>query len=110
MSGELQYLGNPDTDTGFTVTADVYDNAGVLISESISCSEVGALSIYIGDMPTAAAGLYSVRFFNGATFLNQGTINWDGAVEIYSAGVTVQDKSDIIEGTKAAILGAEAYP
>ena len=109
MSGELQYYGNPETDTGFTVTAQVYDNAGVSISAPINCSEVGVLSIYIGDMPAAVAGVYGVRFFNGATFLNHGVIEWDGTAEIHLAdvgGLTTDQNTQLQESWQ--LLGLDA--
>jgi len=44
---------------------------------------VGALAIYVGDMPTAAAGTYGVRFFDSNDFIiAQGFIDWDGTAEV----------------------------
>lgn len=78
---ELNYFGKI-TETGLTVTAKVYDSSGVQVGADVACTEAGALSIYIGDMPTAPIGQYGVRFFNGSVLLGQGFINWDGTKEI----------------------------
>jgi hypothetical protein len=82
MADELQYYGDPSSDTGLTVIARVYDSTGTQVSTDVSCTEVGSLAIYQGDMPTAAAGSYGVRFFNSTTLLGQGVINWDGSAEV----------------------------
>lgn len=92
MADELQYYGNPDSDTGLTITAKVYDSAGAQVGSDASCSEVGALAIYIGDMPTASAGVYAVRFFSSGDFVAHGVLEWDGANEITNAMIdTVAD-------------------
>ena len=54
-----------------TVTANVYDGDGVSIGDNITCSEVGSLAIYLGDMPAASSGRYYVRFFNSGNLLAQ---------------------------------------
>ena len=92
MANELQYYANPDTDTGQSITAKVYDDAAAQVGSDVACSEVGSLAIYQGDMPTASAGVYTVRFFESSSFVAQGTIEWDGSVEI--TGVSLNDKID----------------
>lgn len=82
MADELEFYGNPSSDSGLTVIARVYDSAGAQVSTDVTCAEVGVLAIYQGDMPTAVAGTYGVRFFNGTTLLGQGCINWDGTNEV----------------------------
>lgn len=82
MSNELQFYGTPANDSGLTVVARVYNNAGVQVGSDVACAEVGVLAIYMGDMPTAGAGGYTVRFFNGATLMGQGPLFWDGTVEV----------------------------
>ena len=82
MADELQYYGDPSSDSGLTVIARVYDDTGAQVGTDASCSEVGSLAIYQGDMPTASAGNYGVRFFDGTTLLGQGFIEWDGSAEI----------------------------
>ena len=92
VANELQYYANPDTDTGQSITAKVYDDAAAQVGSDVACSEVGSLAIYQGDMPTASAGVYTVRFFESSSFVAQGTIEWDGSVEI--TGVSLNDKID----------------
>lgn len=82
MSNELQYYGDTSLESGLTVTAKVYDSAGAQVGGTVSCSEVGSLAIYLGNMPSASAGVYGVRFFNGTNLLGQGKIEWDGDTEI----------------------------
>jgi hypothetical protein len=82
MADELQYYGDPATETGLTVTADVYDSDGVEVATGISCTEVGVLAIYQGDMPATGVGVYAVRFFNGSALLGSGCIIWNGAAEV----------------------------
>ena len=95
MANELQYYANPDTDSGQSITAKVYSDAGSQVGDDVTCTEVGTLAIYQGDMPTASAGVYTVRFFESASFVAQGTIEWDGAVEI--TGVKLNNFIDKIE-------------
>lgn len=82
MADELQLYLNPENDAGKTVVARVYNSAGAQVGSDVTCSEVGSLAIYQGDMPSAARGSYGVRFFEGSTFLGQGCIDWDGTTEI----------------------------
>ena len=82
MANELQFYGTPATDSGLTIVARVYDNAGVQTGGDVSCTEVGVLAIYRGDMPSASAGEYVVRFFSGSDLVAQGLIYWDGSAEI----------------------------
>lgn len=82
MANELQFYGDPSSDTGLTITAKVYDNTGTQTGSDVTCTEVGSLAIYRGDMPTASAGKYVVRFFESTTFKGQGVIYWDGSAEI----------------------------
>ncbi len=82
MANELEFYGDPSKDSGLTVTARVYNSSGVQVGGDISCTELGVLAIYQGDMPTAVAGTYGVRFFDGTTLLGQGFINWDGSAEV----------------------------
>lgn len=83
MANELQFYGNPSTQTGITVEAQVYDNSGSQVGSNVSCAEVGVLAIYIGNMPATAAGSYAVRFIDGsAELLGHGVILWDGTAEV----------------------------
>ena len=82
MANELKLFAEPATQSGLTVTANVYDGLGVSIGDGIACSEVGSLAIYLGDMPTAAAGRYYIRFFSGVNLLTQVVIDWNGTEEI----------------------------
>lgn len=81
MADELRYIGL-DTQSGLTLTAQIYGEDGVQVGASISVSEVGSTSIYTGDMPAVGAATYSVRFFNGSTVLGVGEIEWDGTQEV----------------------------
>lgn len=82
MANELNFYGDL-SQTGLTVEARVYNSSGTQVGSNVSCSEVGTLAIYVGDMPTATIGQYGVRFFDSnSTLLSQGVINWDGDSEI----------------------------
>jgi hypothetical protein len=107
MADELQYYGDPSSDTGLTVIARVYDNTGTLVGSDVTTAEVGSLAIYQGDMPTAGAGSYAVRFFNGTTMLGQGIIQWDGSAEVteqtLNAQVTALNDFDPASDTVARV-------
>ena len=117
MANELQYYANPDTDTGQSITAKVYSDAGSQVGSDVACSEVGSLAIYQGDMPTASAGVYTVRFFESSSFVAQGTIEWDGAAEITGVSLntaiannstTTLDEADI-HAALASYTGKNEY-
>jgi len=95
MANELQYYGDPDKDSGLTIIARVYDAAGVQAGTDITCTEVGTLAIYMGDMPAAPAGMYAVRFHDGTRQIGQGCISWDGTAEI--TALTKDAKLDLLE-------------
>jgi hypothetical protein len=84
MANELQYYGEPATDSGLTVVARLYDTVGAQVGSDISTSETGVLAIYRGDMPSSTpAGVYGVRFFDSNdNLLGQGVIEWDGNAEV----------------------------
>lgn len=111
MASELNYFGKL-TETGLTVTAKVYDSGGVQVGADINCAEAGALSIYIGDMPTVIVGQYGVRFFNGLVILGQGFINWDGTKEIdFNLDATVSSRlasADYVQADNASIAAIKA--
>jgi len=88
MSGELSFYGDTEAESGLTVVGRVYNSAGTQVSTDVATTEVGILAIYIGDMPTAGAGVYAVRFFDGTVLIGQGTIDWDGAAETTLVDVT----------------------
>ena len=81
MSGELTYSGTP-SQTGLTLTAKVLDTGGVQIGATVVLTEAGGTSYYAGDMPTASAGAYTVRIFNGASMVAQGDFFWSGDFEV----------------------------
>jgi hypothetical protein len=81
VASELNYFGKI-TETGLSVIAKVYNSNGAQVGADVLCTEAGTLAIYVGDMPTAIIGQYGVRFFGGVTLLGQGSINWDGTIEI----------------------------
>ena len=82
MANELYLSGDPSTETGLTITAKVYTLLGVQVGSDVTCTEVGTLGYYLGDMPSAGAGDYLVRFFSGATFKGEEVISWDGTERI----------------------------
>ena len=82
MANELQYYGDPEAESGLTILARVYDSTGTQTGSDVSCTEVGTLAIYQGDMPSAPLGGYTVRFFDGTTLLGQGPMEWDGTNEV----------------------------
>ena len=102
MANELQYFGDTDTESGLTVVARIYDATGVQSGADIPTTEAaGAAAIYVGNMPTVAAGQYGVRFFNGSVLLGQGCINWDGTAEIND--VTLDADVDAISAAITAL-------
>lgn len=82
MANELVYSGDPVGDTGLTIVGRVYGMDGVQVSTDVSMTEVGSLAIYRGDMPSAAAGQYIVKFYNTTTLKEQFRFYWDGTVEV----------------------------
>ena len=98
MANELQFYGLI-AQSGLTVTAQVYDSAGAQVGSDAACAEVGTSAIYIGDMPTAAAGSYGVRFFADGEVIGAGGIEWDGTQEITGRDIiaeTQQSEADVI--------------
>lgn len=89
MASELQFYGNPANDSGKTIIARVYNSAGAQVGSDVATTESGSLAIYIGDMPTAGAGTYGVRFFEGTTMVGQGLIDWDGTAEVTNQTIDV---------------------
>lgn len=112
MSDELFYAGHPTTDTGLTVTADVFNRSGTQVGTAISCSEVGSTAIYLGDMPSEAAGTYLVRFYAAGLFKAQGELLWDGtrvvtgnpAVDITEGSETILEALRLIRAESAGLL------
>lgn len=92
MADELHFYGTPSTQSGLTVIARVYDGTGTQVGSDVSCTEVGSLALYTGDMPTASAGQYGVRFFEsgGTDPLSTGYIDWDGTAEVTLATIAAQ--------------------
>lgn len=89
MAHELKYFGTPDQ-TGVSLMVNLYAADGTIAHEGIPCTEIEGAAIYVADMPTAAAGLYGVRFFNDQQVYGQGTLNWDGTNEVTLMGVRDQ--------------------
>lgn len=98
MANELHYYGIPSTQSGLTVIARVYDNTGTQVGGDVSTTESGSLAIYTGDMPTASAGQYGVRFFQSGQADPLGTsyIDWDGSTEVTLATIAAQAASILI--------------
>ena len=81
MANELKFIGL-DTDTGLTLTAQIYGEDGVQVGGAIAATEVGSTAIYTADMPVVGAATYAVRFFNGSTVVGSGQIEWNGTEEV----------------------------
>ena len=81
MANELRYIGL-ETQTGLTVTAEIYGEDGVQVGGAIAATEVGATSIYTADMPSVAAATYAIRFFSSGAVIGSGAIEWNGAEEV----------------------------
>lgn len=123
MTNELQFYGSPETDSGLTITAKVYSEAGIQVGTDISCAEIGSEAIYLGDMPTIGAGDYAVRFMNGSTLLGHGCIFWNGSSEIDSRSIDTviiasqaaiisevqQSEDDIITALPSSLSAADVY-
>lgn len=85
MANELTFAGDPATESGLTVVARLYSQSGATWSQlgsDVSMTESGTLAIYVASMPSASAGSYLTRFFNGATLLKQDVLYWDGSADI----------------------------
>lgn len=82
MANELVLNADPGSESGLTVTADVYGVDGVAVSTGVTMTEVGSTAIYRGNMPSAGAGTYLVRYFNGATLLGREDFQWSGTAEV----------------------------
>ena len=82
MANELVLNADPGSESGLTVTADVYGLDGVAVDTAITMTEVGSTAIYRGDMPSASAGTYLVRYFSGGALIARQTLPWDGSAEI----------------------------
>lgn len=81
MANELQFYGLI-AQTGLTVVARVYTDAGAQVGSDVSCPEVGTSAIYIGNMPVTVAGTYAVRFVSAGEAVGSGVIEWDGTAEV----------------------------
>jgi len=81
MADELKYIGRED-ETGLTLTAEIYGENGAQVGAAISATEIGTTAIYTADMPSVAAAMYAIRFFNGTTVVGSGSIDWNGTVEV----------------------------
>lgn len=88
--------------TGLTVTARLY-LGGSLQPQIISCAEViGAGGLYIGNMPSVAAGYYDVIFYANGVTRACGPIDWNGTSEVRLA--TLDSKSELINQDTIEIL------
>ena len=47
MAKELQFYGNPNTQSGYNVTANILDSDGVLVSSDINVQEVSSYALII---------------------------------------------------------------
>jgi len=81
MASEIKYYGLA-TDTGKTLTAQLYDSLGAATGAAITLAEVGSTFVFEGDMPAIGGGEYGVRILEGATVRSQGSISWSGELEV----------------------------
>lgn len=95
MANELIFSGDPASDSGLTVTAKVYGLDGVQVGTDVSLTEVGTIAFYRGDMPSASAAKYVVRYFSGSTLLGQEVFLWDGTAEVFLSPQAVRDAVDL---------------
>lgn len=109
MADELKLFANPASDSGISVEAKVYTGLGVQVGNDVTCTEVGELAIYLGDMPTAGAGRYYMRFFNGdGALLSQAVIDWDGTQEVTPGNGIIENGITQLEAMRlilSALLG-----
>lgn len=86
MTDEIVYRGDPVRETGLTLTANVFTQAGIQFGGTITMTETdpGVNAIYNGDFPLATgAGIYIVRILDGATMLGDDDYAWDGLNEVH---------------------------
>ena len=84
MAHEAKYYGRA-TQTGLTLTAQLYNSSAATSGSAISMTEtaVGSSAIYTGTVPASTvAGTYWMKILNGATVMGQGEFVWDGAAEV----------------------------
>ena len=84
MAHEAKYYGRA-TQTGLTLTAQLYNSSAAASGSAISMTEtaVGSSAIYTGTVPASTvAGTYWMRILDGSTVLGQGEFVWDGAAEV----------------------------
>ena len=84
MANELQFYGLL-AQTGLTVVARIYDDTGAQVGGDVACPENGSTAVYVGDMPSVAAGQYAVRFVASGEVVGTGEINWSGSEELSPA-------------------------
>ena len=105
MASELQLYTDTVHLTGRTFIARLF-NAGTQVGSDISLTETGSTGIYIGDMPSVAAGTYVVRFIlTGGPYEQiaaHGEISWDGTAETGS-GLTTADLNTAVSDIDTAI-------
>lgn len=101
MSNELRFSGDPASDSGLTITAQVFTTGFVQQGTTVSLTEVGSTAGYRGDMPTAAAGEYIVRYFSGgSTLILDEVLFWDG-----SSPITLGSLKNQVDSLSLAVVG-----
>jgi hypothetical protein len=86
MAGELIFYGSL-AETGMTVTAKVY-SGDTQVGSDVTCAETGSLAIYVGDLPTASAGMLFVRFISVGVVIGTQVIAWSGTSEVTMQTIT----------------------
>jgi hypothetical protein len=81
MANELKFYGDPFTQSGLIVAAEVFNSSGVQVNSSIACSEVNT-AVYVGDMNTTVYGLYTIRFSTSSKLLGVKELHWGGISEV----------------------------
>lgn len=106
MANELKYIGL-DTQSGLTLTAEIYAEDGTIQGSAISATEVGTTAIYVADMPAVGAATYAIRFFNGTSVVGTGFIEWNGTEEVtlrdVEADITALNNFDPANDTVARV-------
>ena len=87
MADEIAYYGDPLQDVGKTIVGRVYNLSGTQVGSDVSLTEQNSIALFVGDMPTASAGTYVVRIFEGNLVVGVGEIIWDGTNETTLASI-----------------------
>lgn len=110
MSDTLTLLFNP-LRPGLSVTLDILDFGGNVVSGGLSVAESGASSIYTVNVPSSLVeGVYIARYMVSGVMFAQTAFDWTG-VELRSSGTDPQEIYDkFVENTNADAFKADLTP